>query len=146
LNPNDVSDPGIGGTISYISTIPPSDSLLDLRVVAVPYFPVDTLPQALIGKVVEGIIPFSGDIRATAISGTTASYELYLRPQTYYYIAVVQQYGTDVFSQWKVVSVYGYTPSTPNPLSVSVLDEHFTTGINFTVDFYNVPPQPFKVP
>jgi len=146
LNPNNVNEPGFGGTISYVSNIPPADSLQDLRVVAVPYFPIDTLPQLLIEKIVQGIIPFSSDMRVTAVSGTTASYEFYLKPQTYYYIAVVQQYGADVFSQWRVVSIYGYSPSTPNPRSITVQDEQFTTGVNFVVDFYHVPPQPFKVP
>lgn len=146
LNPNDVSEPGIGGTITYISKLPPPDSLYDLRVVAVPYFPLDTTFQPLIFNVVEGIIPFSGDIRSTADSGKTVKYELYCKPQKYYYVAIVQQYGLDVFAQWRVVSVYGYSTANPNPQTITIVDGKFTPNINFVVDFYHLPPQPFRTP
>lgn len=146
LDPTIVDEPGIGGTITYVSKLPPADSLKDLRIVAVPYFPVDTLFQPLILKVVEGIIPFSADIRSTADSGKKVPYELYLKPQTYYYIAVVQQYGIDVFSQWRVVSVYQQSPTDPTPKVLTVGDGKFIRDINFTVDFYHLPPQPFRVP
>lgn len=146
LNPNDVSEPGFGGTISFVSKLPPPDSLKDLRIVAVPYFPVDTLFQPLIIKVIEGVIPFSENMISKADSGTTFSYEMFVKPQTYYYLAVVQQYGIDVFSQWKVVGVFGYIPSQINSKTIVVPDGKFVHGVNFTVDFYQLPPQPFKAP
>lgn len=146
LNPNDVVEPGFGGTISFISKIPPIDSLRDLRIVAVPYYPIDTLFQPLILKVIDGVIPFSEDIRVKADSGKTSQFEMYVKPQAYYYVAIVQQYGMDVFSQWKVVSVYGHTSLNPNPVAISISDGKFTKDIHFTVDFYNLPPQPFKTP
>lgn len=146
LDPDSVVEPGFGGTITYISRIPPPDSLKDLRIVAVPYYPVDTLFQPLIIKVIEGIIPFSADIRSGADSGKTVTYEMFLKPKTYYYIAIVQQYGIDVFSQWKVVSVFQQSPSDPTPRIITVEDGKFTKNIHFTVDFYNLPPQPFRMP
>lgn len=146
LNPNNVVEPGFGGTISFVSKIPGADSLRDLRIVAVPYYPIDTLFQPLILKVIDGIIPFSEDIRLKADSGKTIQYEIFVKPQTYYYVAIVQQYGIDVFSQWKVVSVFGHTITNPNPAAISISDGKFTGNINFVVDFYNLPPQPFKVP
>jgi hypothetical protein len=146
LDPNAVTEPGFGGMITYIGPLPPSDSLKDLRIVAVPYFPVDTLFQPLILKVIDGVIPFSGDIRSGAESGKSVPYEMFLKPQTYYYIAIVQQFGLDVFSQWKVVSVYQVSPSDPTPKVLKVEDGKFISNINFTVDFYRLPPQPFRVP
>lgn len=146
LNPNNVTEPGFGGTISYVSKLPPADSLKDLRIVAVPYFPVDTLFQPLIFKIIDGIIPFSADLRSTADSGKTVRYEFFLKPQTYYYIAIVQQYGIDVFSQWRVVSVFQQSPTDPNPKTISVQDGKFSENVNFVVDFYHLPPQPFRVP
>lgn len=146
LDPNNVSEPGFGGSISFVSKLPPADSLKDLRIVAVPYYPVDTLFQPLIFKVIEGIIPFSADIRSSADSGKTVRYEFFLKPQTYYYIAIVQQYGIDVFSQWRVVSVFQQSSTDPTPKTLKILDGQFTNNINFTVDFYHLPPQPFRVP
>ena len=146
LNPNDVSEPGFGGSITFVSKLPPTDSLTDLRIVAVPYFPVDTLFQPLIIKVIEGIIPFGENIVSKADSGKTITYEMFVKPQTYYYLAIVQQYGIDVFSQWKVVGVFGYVPSQTQSKIITVPDGKFIRDVNFTVDFYQLPPQPFKLP
>ncbi len=146
LNPHDVVEPGFGGTITYISKKPPADSIRDLRIVAVPYFPVDTLFQPLILKVIEGVIPFSDDLRQTVDSGKTVHYDFFVKPKTYYYVAIVQQFGIDVFSQWKVVAVYSSTGNDSIPTPVIITDGVFKRNINFTVDFYNLPPQPFRVP
>lgn len=146
LDPNNVTEPGFGGSISYISRKPPSDSLRDLRIVAIPYFPIDTLFQPIILKVIEGTIPFSDDIRSTADSGRTIPYQFFVKPHVYYYVAIVQQFGIDVFSHWRVVSVYGVTPTDSLPKAIVVEDGKFSHDINFVVDFYHLPPQPFKVP
>ncbi|MCK9409949.1 MAG: hypothetical protein WCX28_06690 [Bacteriovoracaceae bacterium] len=145
LNPNNVSEPGFGGSITFVGSLPPADSLNDLRIVAVPYYPIDTLYQTLIIKVIEGVIPFSADIRSSVDSGKTVQYEMFLKPKIYYYVAIVQQYGQDVFSQWKVVSVYSVSPNDPSPKSLVIGDGKFTNNVNFTVDFYHLPPQPVRI-
>ena len=142
LNPNKISEPGFGGTISYISKIP-VDSLHDLRIVAVPYFPVDTTFEEVLAKIINRVIAYSENIMSTADSGKSVEYKLFVKPQTYFYVAMVQQYGSNELHDWKVVSVYGYSASTLSPKSVVVRDDEFTQGINFIVDFYNLPPQPF---
>ena len=146
LNPDTFKDPGFSGTISFEGAIPPADSLRDLRVVAVPYYPIDTVFQTIILKIIEGTIPFGENISAKAVSGTSVRYEMQVKPQTYPYVAVVQQFGADVFSQWKVVSVFGLNKTGTVPGSVLVEDGKVTQNINFTVDFYNLPPQPFRIP
>ncbi|NUN69090.1 MAG: hypothetical protein HUU02_05215 [Bacteroidetes bacterium] len=146
LDPSNVSEPGFGGTITYAGPLPPPDSLRDLRIVAVPYYPIDTLFQPLIMKVLDGVIPFSADIRSSAVPGMTVPYTMFLKPKTYYYIAVVQQFGFDPFSQWKVVGVYTALPSDTIPQSLRIPDGTFVHDVNITVDFYNLPPQPFRVP
>jgi hypothetical protein len=146
LNPDTFKDPGFSGTISFESAIPPADSLRDLRVVAVPYYPIDTVFQTLILKIIEGTIPFGENISTKASSGTTMRYEMQVKPQAYPYVAVVQQFGADVFSQWKVVAVFGLNKTVTVPASVLVEDGKVTQNINFTVDFYNLPPQPFRIP
>lgn len=146
LNPNEIRDPGFSGTISFVSSLPPADSLFDLRVVAVPYYPIDTTFQSLILKIFEGTIPFGENIRHQAEFGKTIRYEMLVKIQTYYYVAVVQQYGPDVFSQWKVVGVYGLPNSNSVPKALTVQDGKMTANINIIVDFYHLPPQPFKLP
>ncbi|MDP1677166.1 MAG: hypothetical protein Q8L88_09890 [Bacteroidota bacterium] len=141
---NTVISPGFSGTITYKSPFPPTDSLIDLRIVAVPYYPVDTLFQDILLKVFSGEIAYSPNKLSTLDSGATASYEMLVTPKTYYYIAVVQQYGPSTFSQWRVVGVYGYSLASPTPKTVIVTDNKFISGINIDVDFYNLPPQPFK--
>lgn len=146
LDPDAVSEPGFGGTITYAGAFPPADSLRDLRIVAVPYYPIDTLFQPIILKVVNGIIPFSADLRTAAVPGQSIPYSMFLKPKTYYYIAVVQQYGIDPFSQWKVVGVHTAAPADTVPKAVSVPDGMFVRNVDITVDFYRLPPQPFRVP
>lgn len=134
---------GFGGSIAYISTPPPRDSLVQLRVVAVPYYPIDTVVEIFIQKIVLGVIPFSDSLQLSSIdSGKTQRYEFLLQPGEYKYVAVAQQYGALIFEDWKVVSIYGLTPSTPSPVTVTA--DKFQTGIDFVVDFKNLPPQPFK--
>ncbi|MBP6672067.1 MAG: hypothetical protein KA247_02910 [Bacteroidetes bacterium] len=146
LNPETFTDPGFTGTISFIGAVPPPDSLLDLRVVAVPYYPIDTVFQTLILKIIEGTIPFGENISAHAAVGSTMRYEMLVHPQSYPYAAVVQQFGPDVFSQWKVVSVFGISIGNNTPGNVHVQDGKVTQNINFIVDFYHLPPQPFRIP
>lgn len=146
LDPTNVEDPGFGGTITYLGVRPPADSLRDLRIVAVPYFPLDSTFQPLIMNVVQGVIPFSSDLRTNIDSGKSVPYTMFVKPQTYYYIAVVQQFGLDPFSQWKVVGVYTMSPSSTIPKVLTISDGVFTPNINMTVDFDHLPPQPFRVP
>lgn len=137
-----VVSPGFGGTITYKSKIPPPDSLFDLRVVAVPYYPIDSLFQNILLKVFSGEIAYSPNSLSTADS--TIKYSMFVFPKTYYYVAVMQQYGPLIFTDWRVVGIYGYSPASPTPKSVTVPDGKFIEGINMDVDFYNLPPQPFK--
>jgi hypothetical protein len=147
LNPDEYQEPGFSGTITFIGTIPPADSIRDLRIVAVPYYPVDTTFAELFDKIVnKGIIPFSESFSGNVAPSTTVAYAMNVKPQAYRYVAVVQMYGINFLNDWKVVSVFGYSPSDPNPKTVTVSDGIQTKGVNFVVDFYSLPTQPFKLP
>ncbi len=144
ISPN-IAPSGFEGTITYVSSPPPSDSLVDLRVVAVPYYPIDTVVETLIQKIFSGAIPYSGTLLLSTIdSGKTQTYQFLLQPGVYKYVAVVQQYGILILNDWKVVSIYGYSQATPSPGVVTVSEGKIQTGINFIVDFKNLPPQPFN--
>lgn len=147
ISPSDTPEvkPGFGGTITYVSPPPPRDSLIQLRIIAVPYYPIDTVVAALIDKIVHGVIPYSDTLQLSSIdSGKTQRYEFFIPPGEYKYVAVVQQYGLLLYEDWRVISIYGFSQSTPFPSPVTVTVEKFQTGIDFIVDFKNLPPQPFK--
>lgn len=147
LNPDTYQEPGFSGAMNFTGRIPPPDSLIDVRIVAVPYYPVDSTFAELFDKIVtKGIIPFSENMKEKVLPSSTVEYLFSVKPQIYYYVAVVQQYGPNPLQHWKVVGVYGYSPSHPHPVPVTVVDGVMTDGIDFTIDFYNVPIQPFKVP
>lgn len=145
LNPNEYQEPGFSGSITVVGLIPPRDSVRDLRVVAVPYYPVDTTVADLIDKILnKQVIPFSESLSNNVAPNTTIQYQMFVKPKTYHYVAVAQLYGINVFQDWRVVGIYGYSPSTPTPAPVVVVEGQMTKNINITVNFYNLPPQPFK--
>jgi hypothetical protein len=147
ISPSDTPEvkPGFGGTITFVSPPPPRDSLIQLRIIAVPYYPIDTVVETLIQKIVQGVIPFSDTLQLSSIdSGKTQRYEFIISPGEYKYVAVVQQYGLLLYEEWRVISIYGFSQSTPFPRPVTVAVDKFQTGIDFIVDFKNLPPQPFK--
>lgn len=146
LDPTVTQEPGFSGQIQFLGRRPAVDSLKDLRVVAVPYYPIDTTFQLVILKVLDGTIAFGTELTSFAASDLPVRYELRVEPKTYPYVAIVQQYGADVFSQWRVVGVYGYSSAHPAPSPVMVRDGELTTSIDLTVDFDHLPPQPFRTP
>lgn len=146
LDPTSVQEPGFSGQIRFQGRRPAADSLKDLRLVAVPYYPIDTTFQLVILKVLDGTIAFGTELTPSVSSDSPVRYELRVKPNVYPYVAIVQQYGADVFSQWRVVSVYGYSALHPSPSPVTVRDGELTTSIDLTVDFDHLPPQPFRTP
>lgn len=145
LNPDEFQEPGFSGTITFVGTIPPRDSIDDLRVVAVPYYPVDTTVAELITKILNQTIPYSGSLSDQVAANTTIRYEMFVKPDTFKYVAVAQLFNSaNPFQDWRVVSIYGNSATNPSP--VVVIDGEMKKNINFTVDFYKLPPQPFKQP
>ncbi len=145
LNPDEFQEPGFSGTITFAGTIPPRDSIDDLRVVAVPYFPIDTTVAELITKILNQTIPYSGSLSDQVAANTAIQYEMFVKPDTFKYVAVAQLFNSaNPFQDWRVVSIYGNSATNPSP--VVVIDGEMKKNINFSVDFYNLPPQPFKQP
>ena len=70
------------------------------------------------------------------------SYQFELPPGEYGYLVVAQQYGDDVFNDWRAVGQYDTDPdSLPSPLQV--IDKQVIRNIIIAVDFNNLPIQPF---
>jgi hypothetical protein len=142
LSPSDSDSdklPGFGGVIRVKSQLPPSDSLRDLRVVAFRnYPPLNIVLDVASKKAVftDTTIVIKGDISSYRIQNSDAIGE-------FKYVVVAQQFGPNIFTDWRVVGVYTTTMDVTKPSSISVPLGTFLSAIDIDVDFYNPPPQPF---
>ena len=129
---------GFSGRITCLSTWPPSDSILTLRVVAVRRYP----PTNILEEFSAGRLEFSEPLQLNVPEQSFVIQKDTLRG-AFEYIAIAQQYGSNIFENWRVVGVYSKTgnPSSPSPL---VLEKgRILQDINISIDFYHLPPQPF---
>ncbi len=123
----------IYGTITFKGQWPSVDSLKDLRVIGIKNFPPKDFQTAF----------FSGDILFTdnTLDFFTNSVDYVITiedaPLTIEYLAVAQNYGG--LLEWKSVGVY-QEDEVPHILNV---EKGKSLEANFTVDFDNLPQQPF---
>lgn len=132
---------GISGTVTFTggAALWPKDSIYDLRVVAFEKKPTvanDILVSLLSSTaVISEIAPFRVDSFEYNI-------EIKNAPKTYTYIVVAMQVGPNIQNDWRMLDVYSETknPEAPSPLTI---EPNKRSIISFTVDFSNLPPQPF---
>lgn len=127
-----------GGTASY----PPRDSLRDLRVVAFRSIPRDS---SIIAAILEGQAYFtqSSVLDSNSYTITIPFSEGTPEPLRLEYIAVAQQYGPNIFRDWRVVGVYA-ADTLWTPKAVVLTRGERRTDVDITIDFRNPPPQPFR--
>ena len=130
--------PGFGGTITVKPPWAPPDSLFDLRVVAFRNNP----PGNILEEVANNRALISS--RPLQFNVTTQEYKISAADVsgTFKYIAVAQQY-TDSITSWKAVGIYSTTGDWNNPSAITLDGARFVPDVDITVDFYNLPPQPF---
>ncbi len=137
LEPNHATFPAeqtkIFGTIKFIGTWPPIDSLNDLRVIGIKNFP----PKDFLTAFTSGDILFTDD--SLEYFKDEVNYEIIIDnpPMTIEYLAVAQNYGE--LLDWKSVGVY---EGNGDPIILN-LKKGDLIEANFTVDFDNLPTQPF---
>jgi hypothetical protein len=134
IGPPPAAKPGFGGRISYKGKWPPADSIELLAVVAFKQFP----PTNIIADILSGNAVYD---TALARNVQFQDYQLFTEPVTFEYVVVAQQYGPDIFSQWRVVGVYSEDSVQAIPRTVSVSPGTFVSGIDIRVDFDHPPPQ-----
>jgi hypothetical protein len=134
LEPPRATKPGFGGRITYTGKWPPPDSLVRLALVAFKdYPPTDIVDDVLSGKAVYDT--------ALARNVDFQDYQFFTDPATFKYVVVAQQYGSNLFSDWRVIGVYSDDPLQATPKTVDVPAETFISGVDITVDFDHPPPQ-----
>jgi hypothetical protein len=134
---------GFGGTVYFVSGWPPSDSVYNIRVVAFRDYPPQNILQEILQK---RAIYYPSDLTTKILDVDSLPYHFYspdvVPPDTFRYVVVAMQYGSNVYTDWKVVGAYGYSGAVGEPKSVMVSANTFTNGININVDFQNLPPTP----
>ena len=137
LAPRPVS--GIQGTITF-QNWPLADSLYDLRLVVFRTFP----PTNVVLEVLSGQAFVFPPIDSTHLPYFVdrVDYFLELPPGRYAYVVVAQQYGPNVFTDWRAVGQYDVdTDSLPSP--VVVPEGEVVPSVDIQVDFDHLPIQPF---
>jgi hypothetical protein len=140
----------ISGRVRFVrgagpQNFPPKDSLYDLRVVAFKMIPrdtnlVQTLAQgeaffstSLLDTSYKAEMPFTFDVPQVQIADSSVLLQ---------YIAVGQQYGSNLFSDWRVVGLYSMD-SLFTPRSLRATPGLIVDTMTIDVDFLRIPPQPF---
>jgi hypothetical protein len=132
----------ISGTITY-QNWPPADSLKDLRLVVFKqYPPTDILMTVLSGQAV--VYPPIGS-SGLPMNVDSYDYTMDIPAGVYEYTAVAQQYGDSIETDWRAVGQYDTTGTGLDtiPTTLNVIENQILGNINITVDFHNLPYQPF---
>ena len=133
---------GFRGTVTFTGDVTswPTDSIYNLVVVAFEEQPdsvADILPAVLGGRAV-----FSTSLPLFVPSAT---YQIELpadRERTFRYVVVGMQDGPVITQDWTMLAVHAVDNDPSRPDSV-VIKPGVTSMVDFTVDFANLPPQPF---
>jgi hypothetical protein len=147
LEPPPAVKPGFGGTVRFVrSSWPPAGSIYGLWVFTSQLYPSDST-AILTGLFSDPptiyLYPgLTGSLSLVPVDSVT--YAIYPAPATYVYTGLIQQ-TTPVLTVGglRIVGLYckplpGFVPET-----LVVNAGEYTSGIDMTVDFHNIPPQPF---
>lgn len=129
------------GLVTYRNW-PPIDSLHDLRLVAFRNFP----PRDILTEVLQGraaVYPPIGDSPLVPFFVDSLRFIFVLPAGTYEYVAIAQQYGPSISTDWRAVGQYDLDTNLTIPSSVEVIANDTTGGVDIDVDFNNPPPPPF---
>lgn len=132
------SDPGFGGKVRVDGAWPPQDSVRQLRVVAFRNYP----PSDILAEVLGGTAVFSDELPygEAEISYTQQDETL---KGVFRYVVVAQNYGDDLFADWKVVGVYTLSGDDEDPSQIDLGAGRYVGGVDIRVNFHDLPPQPF---
>ncbi len=125
-----------GGVDSW----PERDSIYDLRVAAFQEYP----PESLVGDIVEQRAWFTDDSLATFQE--SVDWEITIPspgPARIAYLVVAMQNGPNIFEDWIAVGVHAPADQRDQPTVIQLQPGAIIEDIVLTVDFDDLPPQPF---
>lgn len=131
---------GISGTI-YYKNWPPLEQILLLKLIIFEDFP----PENIIDEVIGGrAIIYPENLPTSLLLDVDSSFFLIeMDTGTYDYVVVAQQYGPDLYNNWRAVGQYDTTPQDSIPTRLTVNQDEMLNNINIYVDFDSLPIQPF---
>lgn len=138
------TEPGLAGIITVQGPWPQMDSVKTLWIFASQIFPLDSSKVAS-GILSNQILLYPSIAESLPYNFTVRSFNFALPPTTYYYVGVLQRFGDDLLdpNSYRVVGVYSDSAAPGIPKAITVHEYEVVGGINLSVDFYNLPPQPF---
>ena len=133
---------GLRGTITYVggASAWPTDTIYDLRVVAFEQKPTER-NQVLLALAAQ-TAAYSPLMLPVRVDSTPYVLEVLLTPRSFEYVVVAMQNGPDFLKDWLMLDVYSLSGNPADPARF-IVPSAGTVPINFTVDFSNLPPQPF---
>ena len=137
-DPINTTTPGFGGVLTVVSAWPMADSVRDLRIVAFRNYP----PKDIIVEVLAGTAIFSEQLK---YDSSRQTYRIVGEGMqgNFAYVVAAQQYGDNLFQDWRVVGVFTRSGDVNIPSPVELGSGLYLDDIDIRVDFDNLPPQPF---
>ncbi|MBN2424555.1 MAG: hypothetical protein JXR46_14045 [Calditrichaceae bacterium] len=131
---------GISGTIHFTNWNS-AGTIHNLKLVVFRTFP----PEDIVSEVMSGEAQaYPPDLtQSLPVDVDSVAFTMELGSGYYAYITVAQQYGSNVYEDWRAVGQYDTTAEDNLPTGVQVNEGSILEGINIYVDFENPPPQPF---
>ncbi len=140
---------GFSGMIRFRNW-PPATSIQEMRLVAIDRVPTDS--SGVIAMLLAGeaaVFPaIDRDYLPTLVDSVVYEFNektgTNLQVKNYEYVAVMYQYGPDIFTDWRPAGVYSLSPDSFVPAPLRVLLHRITPGVDIMVDFNNLPPIPWR--
>lgn len=137
---------GFSGVVRF-KNWPSADSVRELRLVVFEEYPSDSsgvISALLAGRAAvypaDSSLPKFVDTVAYTFNTDNG---INLQVQEYAYVIVAQQYGPNLFTDWRPAGVYAMRPNSFEPALLRVLLHRVATNIDIHVDFNNPPPRPW---
>ena len=113
---------------------PPIDSLKNLRIVAFRQYPVPSIVSAVLQNLA-AVYPPITDTALVPYYVDSLRYRFPLQATTYQLVVIAQQYGPNLYQDWRVVGEYDSASIAATPLSLTVPPNADLPDINIEVDF-----------
>ncbi len=115
------------------------DSIVSIRVVAFKHYPDSS---GILRDILSGNAFFTPNSLPFFVDSSFYSIEIPELPVEIVYIGVAQQYGGDITKQQRVIGVYSITGDNTKPSSLTIEKDKINRA-DISIDFENLPPQPF---
>ncbi len=143
--PDNTQQPPTGrfsGVIRY-SHWDSAGTVNDLRLVAFRNFPLtDLLNEVQAGRAF--VYPAFGDPSHLPFLVDSTTYNVTVPVGIWKYVAIAQQFGPSVTTDWRAVGQYDLDTNLYDPSSIVVAQDSTTSNIDINVDFDHLPPPPFR--